>query len=245
MLTYILGFASRYAFVSMSRNPLHPERQIVLYEYQKTRNASHPRNFLKDYTGICVTDGYQVYHTLEKEREDLRIADYWVHCRRRFHDALEVIPKAHQKESILHLFIKQIELAKSLNKPIAVHARDAMQDTYDIMKAHHHKGVLHCFSGTKEMAVEFTKLGYYIALGGALTFKNARHSVEVCKTVESKYLLTETDCPYMSPEPLRGTRNEPCNIPYILEKMAAVREVSVESMQKIVENNYERFLHGE
>lgn len=143
------------------------------------------------------------------------------------------------------LFIKQIELAKSLNKPIAVHARDAMQDTYDIMKAHHHKGVLHCFSGTKEMAAEFTKLGYYIALGGALTFKNARHSVEVCTTVESKYLLTETDCPYMSPEPLRGTRNEPCNIPYILEKMAAVREVSVESMQKIVENNYERFLHGE
>lgn len=86
-----------------------PERQIVLYEYQKTRNASHPRNFLKDYTGICVTDGYQVYHTLEKEREDLRIAGCWVHCRRRFYDALEVIPKTHQKESILHLFIKQIQ----------------------------------------------------------------------------------------------------------------------------------------
>lgn len=88
---------------------MYPERQIVLYEYQKTRNASHPRNFLKDYTGICVTDGYQVYHTLEKEREDLRIAGCWVHCRRRFYDALEVIPKAHQKESILHLFIKQIQ----------------------------------------------------------------------------------------------------------------------------------------
>lgn len=90
-------------------NSGNPERQIVLYEYQKTRNASHPRNFLKDYTGICVTDGYQVYHTLEKEREDLRIAGCWVHCRRRFYDALEVIPKAHQKESILHLFIKQIQ----------------------------------------------------------------------------------------------------------------------------------------
>jgi transposase len=78
---------------------MYPERQIVLYEYQKTRKASHPRNFLKDYTGICVMDGYQVYHTLEKEREDLRIAGCWVHCRRRFYDALEVIPKAHQKES--------------------------------------------------------------------------------------------------------------------------------------------------
>ena len=76
---------------------MYPERQIILYEYQKTRNASHPRNFLKNYTGICVTDGYQVYHTLEKEREDLRIAGCWVHCRRRFHEALEVIPKAHRK----------------------------------------------------------------------------------------------------------------------------------------------------
>ena len=88
---------------------MYPERQIILYEYQKTRNASHPRNFLKNYTGICVTDGYQVYHTLEKEREDLRIAGCWVHCRRRFHEALEVIPKAHREESILYLFMKQIQ----------------------------------------------------------------------------------------------------------------------------------------
>ena len=88
---------------------MYPERQIVLYEYQKTRNASHPRNFLKDYTGICVTDGYQVYHTLEKEREDLRIAGCWVHCRRRFNDALEVIPKAQREKSILYLFMKQIQ----------------------------------------------------------------------------------------------------------------------------------------
>lgn len=88
---------------------MYRDRQIILYEYQKTRNASHPREFLRDYTGICVTDGYQVYHTLEKEREDLRIAGCWVHCRRRFNDALEVIPKAHRKESILHLIMKQIQ----------------------------------------------------------------------------------------------------------------------------------------
>ena len=87
---------------------MQQERQIILYEYQKTRNASHPRNFLKDYTGICVTDGYQVYHTLEKEREDLRIAGCWVHCRRRFNDALEMVPKAHQKESVLYLIMNQI-----------------------------------------------------------------------------------------------------------------------------------------
>ena len=87
---------------------MYPEKQIILYEYQKTRNASHPREFLKDYSGICVTDGYQVYHTLEKEKEDLKIAGCWVHCRRKFHDALEVIPKDLRKQSVLYLIMNQI-----------------------------------------------------------------------------------------------------------------------------------------
>ncbi len=88
---------------------MYPERQLILYEYQKTRNASHPREFLKNYTGICVTDGYQVYHTLEKEREDLKIAGCWVHCRRKFDEALTVIPKELRKQSVLYLIMKQIQ----------------------------------------------------------------------------------------------------------------------------------------
>ena len=87
---------------------MYPEKQIILYEYQKTRNASHPREFLKDYSGICMTDGYQVYHTLEKEKEDLKIAGCWVHCRRKFHEALEVIPKDLRKQSVLNLIMNQI-----------------------------------------------------------------------------------------------------------------------------------------
>jgi TatD DNase family protein len=139
-------------------------------------------------------------------------------------------------------FTRQIDLAKELDKPFAVHSRDAIQDTYDIMKEHHWHGLLHCFSGTKEMAREFTKLGYYIALGGALTFKKARHAVEVAEDTDPEYLLTETDCPYMAPEPVRGTRNEPANIPYILRKMAEVRNVSEEEMAAQVEANWQRFL---
>lgn len=88
---------------------MYPEKQIVLYEYQRTRNASHPRQFLKDFNGICVTDGYQVYHTLEKEREDLVIAGCWVHARRRFDEALKLIPKSVQKESAAYLIMKQIQ----------------------------------------------------------------------------------------------------------------------------------------
>ena len=88
---------------------LYQNRQIVLYEYQQTRNTSHPRKFLKGYDGICVTDGYQVYHTIEKELEELTIAGCWVHCRRRFDEALKLIPKSCQKESNVFLLMKQIQ----------------------------------------------------------------------------------------------------------------------------------------
>ena len=88
---------------------LYRDRQIVLYEYQQTRNASHPREFLKGYDGVCVTDGYQVYHTLEKELEELTIAGCWVHCRRRFDEALKLIPKPSQKESNVFLLMKQVQ----------------------------------------------------------------------------------------------------------------------------------------
>ena len=88
---------------------LYHDQQIVLYEYQQTRNASHPRELLKGYDGICVTDGYQVYHTLEKEMEELTIAGCWVHCRRRFDEALKLIPRSYQKESEVFLLMKQIQ----------------------------------------------------------------------------------------------------------------------------------------
>ena len=88
---------------------MNPEKQIILYEYQLTRNASHPREFLKEFKGICVTDGYQVYHTLEKEKEDLTIAGCWVHMRRRFEQALEVIPKEARKGTISYMAMKQIQ----------------------------------------------------------------------------------------------------------------------------------------
>lgn len=88
---------------------LYTDKQIVLYDYHKTRNSSHPREFLSNYSGICATDGYQVYHTIEKEREDLKIAGCWVYARRKFDEALTVIPKAHRNKSGAFLVIKQIQ----------------------------------------------------------------------------------------------------------------------------------------
>lgn len=100
--------AKSYMWVYRS-GAMYQDKRIILYEYQKTRNASHPREFLKGYSGICLTDGYQVYHTLEKEKEGLTIAGCWVHCRRRFDEALGLIPKAAQKNSVAYLAMKQIQ----------------------------------------------------------------------------------------------------------------------------------------
>jgi TatD DNase family protein len=146
--------------------------------------------------------------------------------------------RAKQRE----FFIRQVQLANELHKPFAVHSREAMQDTYDIMHAYPGQGLMHCFSGTREMALAYTKLGYYLSFGGALTFKHARHAVEAVQAVDEKWLLTETDCPYMAPEPVRGTRNEPANIPYIAQKMADVRGTTLEHMAETVEANWDRFL---
>ena len=145
-------------------------------------------------------------------------------------------------EAQKELFIRQIEIARQVNKPIMVHSRDAHQDTFDILKEHHVPGVLHCFSGSAELAREYVKLGYYIALGGAVTFKNARHAKEVCAAIDPAYLLSETDCPYMAPEPVRGTRNEPANIPHIVRVMAQLRQVSEEEMAEQIWQNGQRFL---
>lgn len=140
------------------------------------------------------------------------------------------------------LFINQIEIARKVNKPIMVHSREAHQDTFDILKEHQIPGVMHCYGGSAELAKEYVKLGYYIALGGVVTFKNARQAKQVCVEIDENYLLSETDCPYMSPEPVRGTRNEPSNIPHIVKKMAELKEKSVEEMAEIIWQNGQRFL---
>ena len=149
------------------------------------------------------------------------------------------------KQQQQDLFIRQIEAARNVKKPILVHSRDAIQDTYNIMKEHRIPGVMHCFSGSAEMAVEFTKLGYYLAFGGALTFKNSRHAKHAAAAVCEDFILSETDCPYMTPEPLRGTRNEPANILYIVNKIAEVRNTDEETMRETIARNYERFLFEE
>lgn len=141
------------------------------------------------------------------------------------------------KEVQKEFFTSQIELAASLDLPVIVHDREAHGDTLDILKATKPKGVVHCFSGSKEMAREIIKLGMYIGLNGVVTFNNARKSLEVVKDIPLDRLVLETDCPYLAPVPHRGKRNDSSLIPFIAEKIAALLDMDAQELLNITNEN--------
>jgi TatD DNase family protein len=140
--------------------------------------------------------------------------------------------KKKQKE----LFRKQIELAKKLDLPVVIHSRDAFQDTYDILKETKYKGVIHCFSGNEENAKMYLSIGYYLGIGGVVTFKNSNLK-NTLKNVPLERLLLETDSPYLAPTPHRGEQNEPKYIPLIASEIAEIKGLSKEEIGLITTEN--------
>ena len=143
------------------------------------------------------------------------------------------------KEQQKEVFIKQIEIAKKYNKSIVIHSRDAINDTYEILKEHAKrlKIDIHCFAGSLEMAQKFIEIGARIGIGGVLTFKNSVKLKEIVKNIGLEYLLLETDSPFLSPEPFRGKQNEPYNILYVAQKIAEIKNETLDSVLKITTNN--------
>lgn len=142
-------------------------------------------------------------------------------------------PREKQKD----VFEKQLILAKELDLPVIIHDREAHQDTYDLLKKYNPKGIVHCFSGSAEMARDIVNLGMYIGLGGAVTFKNAKKPVEVAKYVPLDRLVLETDCPYMSPVPFRGKRNESSLISYTAEFISEIKGIPTQELLKKTSEN--------
>ena len=142
------------------------------------------------------------------------------------------------KERQKEIFKRQLLLARELDKPIIVHSRDAIQDTYDLMKEYRVRGVMHCYSDSAEMAREFVKLGYYVSIAGPVTWKNAKEPLRVIREVPLDRLLIETDCPYLTPAPKRGTRNEPAYVVYTGKKIAEELGIDEEDFKKQINENY-------
>ncbi len=143
-------------------------------------------------------------------------------------------------------FIRQLELALETELPVVIHSRDAAQDTFDIIRAHHagrpgfRGGIIHCFSGSAEMAREYVKLGYLIGIGGVVTFKNARVVKEVAAELDIGDIVVETDCPYLAPVPHRGERNCSLYLPLIIEEIARIKGLSAKQVERATCENAER-----
>ena len=135
------------------------------------------------------------------------------------------------------VFEAQLGLANDLGMPVIIHDREAHADTLALLRKYRPKGILHCFSGSAEMAGEILKLGMYLAFGGAVTFKNAKKPVEAAAAVPLDRLLVETDCPYMTPEPFRGRRCDSSLIPRTAERLAAIKGISAQELLDITCQN--------
>ena len=140
------------------------------------------------------------------------------------------------------VFIKQIQLANELNLPICVHDREAHKDTFDILVKYNKTSdvIMHCFSGSVEFARECIKQGWYLALGGVVTFKNAIKMKEVAKDIPLDKLLLETDSPYLTPVPFRGKENQPAYVKYVAEEIAKIKNIAYEDIAKATSKNAER-----
>lgn len=154
----------------------------------------------------------------------------------------DLSPRELQKE----WFIKQIELANELGLPFIVHDRDAHGDTFDIIKKYKAPEtgcVLHCYSGSLELALEYIKMGCYISIPGTVTFKNNRKTVEVTENIPIEWMFIETDSPYLTPVPYRGKRNDPSKVRYVAEKVAELRGISYEEVCEITKENAKKFFN--
>lgn len=143
-----------------------------------------------------------------------------------------------EKELQKEYFKKQLDLARKYNKTVVIHSRDAIEDTYQIMKEYKDvKMTLHCYSGSVNMAKKFLDLDVYFGIGGVVTFKNSRVLKEVVEILPLSHILLETDSPYLTPEPYRGSKNEPKNILLVAEKIAQIKGITVEEVLKETKNN--------
>lgn len=218
---------------------------LVATNIKERKEALHYRSneVLVSY-GIYPSDAKEIDETLFDDLEEAMKDDtfialgeigldyYW------FKDNKEI-----QKE----IFRRQIKIADKYNKPIIIHSRDSIGDVLAVLKEFQNKkrGIIHCYSGSLEMAKEFIKLGYYIGFGGVLTFKNAHYPKQAIQGIDLNYVLFETDAPYLTPEPKRGEPNKTYYVKHVYEYASKLLNIPLEELVKIVDKNFRRLFYDE
>lgn len=206
---------------------------------KKSIEISSKNDFIYSTCGISPNDVPENLDNIEellKELEDLIQNDKVVAVGE---IGLDYYWNTENKEIQKEFFIKQIELANKYNLPIQIHTREAVMDTIEILKKHpvNKRGMFHCCPLNRELVKEALKLDFYISFAGPVTFKNSKNAEEIVNMVPLNRIITETDSPYLSPEPKRGTRNECANVKYIAQKIAEFKNLPLEDIAKASYNN--------
>lgn len=207
---------------------------------KKTIELSKKYDFVYSTCGISPNDIPQTEEELCKELEKIKkLAKENIKVVAIGEIGLDYHWNTDNKQLQKKAFIEQIKIANELNLPIQIHTRDAVMDTLEILKQNNvlKKGIFHCCPLNRELVKEGLKLGFYISFAGPITFKNSKNANEIIKMVPNERMLIETDSPYLSPEPLRGKRNDPRNVKLIAKKIAEVKNISIEEVAKITYEN--------
>ena len=200
-------------------------------------------NLINQYDNVFATIGFHPSEVDNIVEDDFSWLEYIIKNNKKIIGVGEIgldyyYGKDNQEEQI-KLFDRQLQLAEKLNLPVVIHTREAFQDTYNILKKYQLKGIIHCFSGSLEVASLYINLGYYLGIGGVVTFKNS-NLPRVIESIPMESIVLETDSPYLSPEPYRGKENSPKNIPIIAEKISVIKKISPKDVEKITYNNVVR-----
>ncbi|WP_294581128.1 TatD family hydrolase [uncultured Thomasclavelia sp.] len=219
-------------FVSRALDNQVNHMVVVGYTLESSKKAIELAN---QYDFIYAAVGIGPNDCLETTKEDMAILEEYLKAPKVValgEIGLDYYWDTVGKEKQMEVFQWQMDLAKKYQKPVVIHCRDAYEDTYQVLKRNGHPGIMHCYSGSVEMAKRFIDIGFYISLAGPVTFKNARVPKDVAANIDLDNLLIETDCPYLTPHPYRGKLNEPANVVYIAQEIAKLKNMEIENVAR-------------
>ena len=221
-------------------NAIKNNVKIMIASFCEKDDINLSVEFVNKYNCLCAAVGYHPEVSNKIVDNDYKILEETVKNNKKIvaigEIGLDYYYDKENKDIQREVFRKQLELAVKLDVPVVIHTRDAIEETYQILKEYPVRGVIHCFSGSLEMAKKFIDLGFLLGIGGVLTFSNSK-LYQVIENISLDNILLETDSPYLAPVPKRGTVNESSNIPLIAEKIASIKKVSIDEVKKITTKN--------
>ena len=221
-------------------NALSNNVNYLIASFCEKKDLEDANLFTNKYKCLYACIGYHPEIADEINESDYTILENMIKSNKKIKAIGEIGLDYHwnkeNKDKQKEVFRKQLSLAEKLNMPVVIHTRDAIEDTYEILKEYNVHGVMHCFSGSLEMAKKFIGLGYLLGIGGVVTFKNS-NLYKVIEEISLENIVFETDSPYISPEPYRGTINESKNIPIIAKKVSEIKEIPLEKVAEITTKN--------